>query len=129
MAKGKGKQILKRKKEVVPDDLEVEPSNESKQKKSWAELKIAKRLNFNNSLDSTTGENSKMSGKKEKPKKSRVTAKFVENGDEVLFEVEGQATDFQEEGELNSDSEEMKVTESESDSKEEVEVSINNNAN
>ena len=110
MARGKttgGKAIAKHKSEGESQP-ELDPSNERKQKKrkQTDRTKTAlKKLNFNVS----EAETAERYGNKSpaQPNKrgadnlsnnlTKTSSKFTENGDEVLFEVEGQATEFSEE--------------------------------
>ena len=105
-------------------DEEDEGQSKQKQKRN----SVAKKLNFDKKNgksgdDVTTGQ----SGKKTKVSKDRTVAKFVEDGDEIVFEVEGQSTDF--DSELEDNSQRMS---SDSESDEDMEdgelKSSNNNA-
>ena len=138
----------KRKMGTNPDLDEIDrPDNESKQKpsarkkvksvvKNWI-FKVKKDRKMLRK-DKATNQVIKKANKLGKNKRQTTAANFLENGDEVLFEVEGQAMDFTNEeregsptnmdetGELNSDSD-MEDCEGEISSGEII-LSQNNNA-
>ena len=125
-----GRAAVKQKVETAPNelrDLEDLPNNKSKQKKKKAvanKTSAKKQLKFEDKVD-------KKLPRKEAASNQDVcrntSEKFMENGDEVLFEVEGQETDFsddQMEKEQSTDG----CKETEDDSDDEVILSQNNNA-
>ena len=120
--KRKGKSALSE-----PSDLEDLPNNESKQKGKKAiasKTSAKKKLKFGDKVDKNLPRSEAASN----PDNVRNTSeKFMENGDEVLFEVEGQETDFSDD-QLEKEQSMDGCEETGDDSDDEVILSQNNNA-